>query len=146
MNITGKIQIESPSEDVIDMDQHFFPNPWDKAHWNNLDLKLNQLFTWRNDSKLIGLALFGIVPGDDVAHLYKIVISPKYRGQGVAAEFWLEITHKLLTIGIKSIYLEVESDNSRAIKFYEKLGFVILRKAKNFYSNGADALIMSITL
>jgi ribosomal-protein-alanine N-acetyltransferase len=146
MNITGNIATENPTEDVIEMDQKFFPNPWDSSQWNKLDLNLNHLFTWSMGHKLSGFALFGIAPGDDVAHLYKIILAHEFRGNGSSQEFWAHIKKKLISLGISRIYLEVEFENSRAINFYLKVGFKTLRKAKGFYSNGGDALIMELTL
>jgi ribosomal-protein-alanine N-acetyltransferase len=96
--------------------------------------------------ELKGFALLGTVPGDDVAHLYKIVIAQTDRGSGTSQEFWAQITKQLVLFGITRVYLEVQGDNSRAINFYLKLGFKTLRKAKGFYSNGSDALIMELTL
>ena len=146
MNITGKIAIENPTQEVIEMDQELFPNPWDTSQWKKLDPNLNHLFTWRMGEELKGFALLGTVSGDDVAHLYKIVIAQSDRGSGISKEFWAQISNQLVPLGFRRVYLEVEGDNSRAINFYLKLGFKTLRKVKGFYSNGSDALIMELTL
>jgi ribosomal-protein-alanine N-acetyltransferase len=146
MNITGNIASENPSEEVIEMDQSFFPNPWEASQWSQIDPNLNHLFTWRRDQKLKGFALFGIAPLDDVAHLYKLVILPEFRGGTTAKEFWLQLSDSLIQLGMRRVYLEVEMDNTRAINFYLKVGFQTLRRARGFYSNGRDAFIMELTL
>lgn len=146
MNTTGEISIELPDDDVIKMDQNYFPNHWTSSQWFSLDSALNRLFTWRTQGELKGFALFGIVPNDDTAHLFKIVVAPKFRGPSTGEEFWSVLAARLISMGIKSVYLEVDADNSRAIRFYEKLGFLTLRRVKSFYSDGSDALIMTLTL
>jgi [ribosomal protein S18]-alanine N-acetyltransferase len=146
MNTIGEITRESPDDDVIEMDQKYFPNPWDSSQWLSFAQDLNQLFTWRSNGELIGFALFGTVPGDDVAHLYKIVVAPHYRGPSTGDRFWPVLSARLITMGMKSVYLEVSVDNSRAIRFYEKLGFKTLRRVHGFYSDGGDAQIMILTL
>lgn len=146
MNTTGEITLESPGDEVIEMDQKYFPNPWGPSQWFALNPVLNRLFTWRLQGELRGFALFGIVPHDDVAHLFKIVVSPQYRGSSTERVFWPFLTAHLITMGINSVFLEVGVGNSRAIRFYEKLGFKTLRRVRSFYSDGGDAQTMTLTL
>lgn len=146
MNTTGEITLESPGDDVIEMDQMYFPNPWDLSQWLALNPGLNRLFTWRSKGELRGFALFGMAPHDDVAHLFKIVVSPQYRGSSTGKVFWPLLTAHLITMGINSVFLEVGVENSRAIRFYEKLGFKALRRVRGFYSDGGDAQTMALTL
>lgn len=143
MNTTGKEY--SVTEDIIQLDQAF-PNPWTREQWYNLDFHHHLLFSLRNQSDLNGYALFQAVPGDDTAHLLKIMIEPAKRGTSTSQEFWKEILVQLRSLNFLSIYLEVEATNARAIRFYEKSGFKLLRKNKAYYSNGEDALIMMMTL
>jgi ribosomal protein S18 acetylase RimI-like enzyme len=51
-----------------------------------------------------------------------------------------------MACGAKSIYLEVELPNQRAIGFYKKLGFVSLRTIKRYYSDATDALTMQMII
>jgi [ribosomal protein S18]-alanine N-acetyltransferase len=146
MNTTGKIFCELPSSEVINLDKAYFPRPWKDSQWDRLDSSLNKLFTWRVDHNLLGFALFGITPGDDTVHLLKILTDPIFRGSSVAMDFWKALIYELTLIGMRSVYLEVETTNLRAIKFYQKCGFTTLRLNKSYYSDGKDALIMILTL
>jgi ribosomal-protein-alanine N-acetyltransferase len=142
MNITGKIFHELPTQQIIQMDQDFFPHPWTEDQWKELDSY--KLLTWRSDDELLGFALFRIVLNDDVAHLLKLFIRPSVRGTQETGAFWNEIIQELRGHGQSSLYLEVESQNQRAIRFYQKHGFKLLRINKGYYSSGEDALIMSM--
>ena len=48
--------------------------------------------------------------------------------------FWYEF---------KNIYLEVNVENTQAIKLYEKFGFKNLGIRKKYYNNTTDAYIMT---
>jgi len=147
MNTTGKFEVHSKFPDeVISIDQVHFPQPWTTSQWKNLGPLQNHLFTWKKENELIGYGLFQYLSGDDTAHLLKILVLPESRGTGETQGFWNEITKYLRKQGLMNIYLEVEATNTRAISFYEKCGFKTLRKNKAYYSNGEDALIMSMTL
>jgi ribosomal-protein-alanine N-acetyltransferase len=147
MNTTGNFHAElTIPYDVIRLDQDHFPHPWTEAQWKELSPAQNHLFTWKQENKLIGYALFQYLTGDDTAHLLKILVLPESRGRGEVQKFWKEVLIYLKEQGLKNIYLEVEAGNTRAISFYEKCGLQHLRRNKGYYSNGEDALIMSMTL
>lgn len=148
MNITGKFQELSSGSDLNDvakMDEKHFPHPWKLSDWMELDFSKHVLVTW-SDETLEAFALFGLVPGDDTAHLYKIQVDPAMQGKGISMLFWSAILNILKQKAVKSIYLEVESSNDRAIGFYKKVGFACLRRVKGYYSNGSDGLMLQITL
>lgn len=148
MNTTGNFQelsLQSDLNDIALMDQNFFPHPWKLSDWMELDFGKHLLFSWKSDN-LEAFALFGLVPGDDTAHLYKIQIDPALQGKGVSLPFWSAILENLRQRAVKNIYLEVESSNDRAIGFYKKVGFTCLRRVKGYYSNGSDGLMLQITL
>ena len=147
MSITGKLETETFGLEVFDLDAKEFPQPWTLTQWQELDYRHNRLFTLRSpEGELVSFTLFGLTEGDDTAHLYKIVTRQEARGTSATLDFFQAIIKKLSTEGFKSIYLEVEVNNKRAVRFYEKVGLKILRLNRRFYSNGEDALIMSMTL
>lgn len=146
MNISGKLTISLPTEEVIKFDKSYFPTPWNPEDWWGLDMSRHRLFTWHESEKLLGFALFEVSPYDDSSHLYKLLIHPSYQNQGQARAFWSSILEEFKKLGRKSIYLEVNSGNLSALRFYEKCGFILLRKNKAYYSTGEDALTMTLTL
>ena len=147
MNTTGKLKrITSISKAVMELDRDFFPNPWSEIQWKELNFDHHYLWVWENAGEVLAFALFSVVPGDDTAHLYKILIAPDHRGSGMSLEFWSSLSDELKLARISNVYLEVEATNDRAAHFYKKLGFVCLRRVKSFYSNGSDGLILQLTL
>lgn len=150
MNITGKllrVQLNDPQfEKVLLIDQADFPRPWNRNDWTSLDFRFHHLLIFEGRFDVDGFCLFSIVPGDDSAHLLKICLIKELRGQGKAVQFWSEILRYLEGQSVNSVFLEVESDNSDAIRFYSKVSFNRLRLIKGYYSDGKDALTMSLTL
>jgi ribosomal protein S18 acetylase RimI-like enzyme len=147
MNITGKLRsLSQASPAIISLDQEYFPHPWQQQQWMELNLSQHLLFSWEVDSRTIGLALLGSLPGDNVAHLYKILIHPAFQKQRQAQAFWSGICQELKARGFSTVYLEVAASNPKAISFYQNSGFVLLRTVRAYYSNGEDGLMMELTL
>ena len=150
MNTTGKLsRLNSAHQsfsDIILLDQTHFPRPWSTKDWDNLNWNHHVLLNWEQGDITVAFALFGLVPADDVAHLLKICVEPSERGSGLAQLFWQRCVEELKVCGAKSIYLEVELPNQRAIGFYKKMGFVSLRTIKRYYSDGTDALTMQMII
>jgi ribosomal protein S18 acetylase RimI-like enzyme len=83
-----------------------------------------------------------------VAYLGSLAVAPKFQGQGVAQIMVEEAIEALCHQGAKRIELIVESDNTRGLAFYTRLGFEIEGKLRKFYkrfheSTYVDDYIMS---
>lgn len=147
MSITGKLHLcSSPDSAIVEMDQRYFTHPWTHEQWQSLDMESHALFSWNESGKVWGFALFQTLQGENAAHLYKILLLPEKRGDGTIRFFWNELSSHLRLSGFNELYLEVEASNGRAIKFYQKVGFQLLRIHKSYYSSGEDGHIMTMTL
>lgn len=150
MSTTGNLLQVLPGTEhwgqVLEMDQRFFSRPWSRPQWEDTDFSQNLLLAWEELERPIGFALFFHLPLDPTAHLLKIFMSPAERGQGKSVLFWRELSALLKERGAKEVYLEVEEDNGRAIAFYQKIGFTKLRQLKSYYSDGTNAVSMTLTL
>jgi len=74
--------------------------------------------------------------------IYSIAVHPDSRGKGVAQSLLNKAVSYAEKTGCRQIHLEVRQDNLPAIKLYEKEGFSKTGVISNFYSDGADAIIM----
>lgn len=150
MNTTGNIHSLTPDSaqfaQVLELDRRDFPKPWSQQDWSDLNWNHHLLYGWETSQGMSAFILLARVPGDDTAHLLKICTSVELRGSGLTQQFWKACLDKLKVLEIKSIYLEVESPNQRAINFYQKAGFIQLRRIKAYYSDGTDALTMQMTI
>ncbi len=150
MNITGSLKRLSLSDfvirDIIELDQKEFPRPWSYQDWQNLNWSHHCLFGWFIESEIVGFVLIGHVNGDDASHLLKICLKSGLRGSGTSQFMWESFLNTLKPLGIGSIFLEVEADNSRAIGFYTKVQFKQIRVVPSFYSDGKDGIMMLLVL
>jgi ribosomal-protein-alanine N-acetyltransferase len=71
--------------------------------------------------------------------LHNIEVLPQFRGQGKG----YELMQKFLTKCKGSVFLEVATKNTAAIKLYEKCGFVEISRRKGYYEND-DAIVMKL--
>lgn len=130
------------------LDQDFFPQPWNNESWDHLFSGPSKRFLLiaKDDEAILGFILFDYVDADSFAHLLKILVSPNQRGQKIGKGLLDKAVGILKGRQIKSFFLEVEEKNIVAIQLYEGLGFKIIHRKKQFYSNGTDAIIMTLSI
>ena len=128
-------------DELIQIDHSFFPYPWSEKSWIEIiNDSTYTTFILFHKRKLIGFSLWRLNSIENLAHLLKIVIDPRFRGRG-DGERLLLFSIKSLHEKFEKFYLEVEVDNFSAIKCYEKINFKRLHRVRRFYSNGTDAYI-----
>ncbi len=75
------------------------------------------------------------------AEIGNICVMPEMRGQG-AGQMLMEVLDSFMKDHqVEKIFLEVESDNTPAIKLYEKNGYTKYNARSNYYGQGLDALL-----
>ncbi len=96
----------------------------------------------RFDNTIVGFG--GIWKAVDDIHITDIVVKKAQRNNGIGSA----ILSKLIEISkfdknIKSLTLEVNSNNTTAQKLYEKFDFKKVGLRKKYYNNTDDAIIMT---
>ena len=143
-NLIEKPLSFSKLTEVIALDHNFMSYAWSEKQWRSLDEDQHLLFV-AEMGHVVGFALYKVSIHEELAHLLKIVVAPTEQGVQTA-EFFAMQKELLLYKGLKRVYLEVAETNLRALSFYRKQGFSLLHKAKGYYSDGASALMMELTL
>ncbi len=80
----------------------------------------------QNSNGIIGSAVFGRAitdPDTGNAELFSIYLLPEYIGCGIGQKLYLEAEKIMAEQSFKMCFLEVLSENTRAIKFYLSHGF-----------------------
>jgi ribosomal protein S18 acetylase RimI-like enzyme len=134
----------SKLDEVIALDHNFMSYAWSEKQWRGIEECQHMLFVAESEH-IAGFALYQLSRQEELAHLLKIVVAPTKQGQKSKDFFAMQKSH-LAQIGLKRIYLEVAETNLRALSFYNKQGFSLLHKAKGYYSDGATALMVELTL
>ncbi len=91
--------------------------------------------------KIIGYVMAYVKP-DLEGHIMSIAVHPDYRGNGIGSTLLMEVINRLFLMGAKYIGLEVRVSNERAIRLYERFGFIKTKRIPGYYSNGEDAYYM----
>lgn len=130
------------------LDENYFPQPWDAASWDCVFSTgaLRLIVTIEEKDEFLGFALFEYSPADSFSHLLKILIDPQKRQKGLGQNLLDYSIKELKDLEIMTVFLEVEEENMKAIRLYEKNQFKVIHKKKHFYSNGATALIMTLEI
>jgi ribosomal-protein-alanine N-acetyltransferase len=76
--------------------------------------------------------------------VYALAVHPEARGNRLGPRLLQQMIDDLRHRGSKSIFLEVRTDNSAAIRLYESFGFKTCRLLKNYYGPGIAAQRMEL--
>lgn len=96
----------------------------------------------------IGFLSYGFYHGDETMKLHKVYLSDIYHGQGIGSMMLQHAIAAAKKAGAKKLILNVNKNNARAIKAYERNGFSLVEKVKNDIGNGfyMDDFVMGIDL
>ena len=93
---------------------------------------------------LIGFVIV-IMDKKDSANIINFLINPKYQIKGYGSFLLNQTILKIREIDkVKKIILNVNINNSSAIKLYEKFGFRIMQKINNYYHLKDTAYLMEL--
>lgn len=103
-------------------------------------LRIDAFFVFELQQDVIGFANVMRQTGRSrhVAHLGPIALDPALHGTGTARAMLELVLGWLHASGIRRVELIVESDNPRAIRFYEKCGFEIEGTLRGAYRRGHE--------
>lgn len=97
-------------------------------------------FVYEVSGEIAGFYKVSRLPGraHHVASLGSLAVAPEYQGLGIARAMVRDAIEELRASGVKRIELIVESDNPRAIAFYERLGFATEGRLRKFYKRSHE--------
>jgi putative acetyltransferase len=103
-------------------------------------LEDGDFFVYEVDGTVVGFCKATRLPGrsSHVAHVGPLAVSPEFHGHGHAAAMLRDVLAQLERSGVLRFELLVETDNSRGIAFYEKLGFEREGVQRKAYKRAAE--------
>ncbi|WP_455645106.1 ribosomal protein S18-alanine N-acetyltransferase [Methanosphaera sp.] len=90
--------------------------------------------------KIIGYIIFWIKDG--FGHIIVIAVDSNYQSMHIGSVLLEKAVYLFKRNNINVVRLEVRKSNIRAIKFYQKNGFVQIAEEDNYYGDGESAIIM----
>ncbi|MGR8932598.1 MAG: peptidase C39 family protein [Gammaproteobacteria bacterium] len=107
-------------------------------HWLTTDHRI--LLVAENEGRLTGYILIIYHPGTRLARIYSLAVAPARRGHGIARALIETGEEQARLDGKLYLRLEVNVDNTAAIRLYEKLGYRKFGLYRDYYEDHTDAL------
>lgn len=91
--------------------------------------------------QLVGYAgLFAVPPEADIQ---TVAVAPQEQGRGTGGILVSALLRRSMQLGVTALRLEVRADNAPALRLYERLGFTVDGRRRDYYGRGSDAMLMS---
>ena len=93
------------------------------------------------DCAVAGFCAFWFV--FDEIHINNVAIRPQFRGRGMGTALMRHVLAQAKVLGARRATLEVRASNIGALRLYQRLGFYVEARRRNYYTNPVeDALIL----
>lgn len=76
------------------------------------------------------------------AEILSVAVGPPWRRRGIAGPLLDLHLRRLAGLGVGTVFLEVDEQNSAALKLYARAGFREIGRRQGYYQGGASALIL----
>ena len=132
-------------EQIAALERECFSTPWSEAMLTEVlfDAQASFIVAESEDGGVLGYAGLHVVL--DEGYIDNVAVEPAARRHGVADEL-LDVFCRFGQAHLAFLTLEVRESNAPAIGLYEKLGFQVVGRRKNYYrEEHEDALLMTIT-
>lgn len=130
-------------DEIMEIENESFITPWPREVFQ-MEFRLRRSYNLvckDTGGKLLGYCLSWLI--HDEIHILKVAVDPGYRKIGIARKLIEDTFTYFIMKGASHAVLEVRTDNTSAIRLYEKMGFEPVRIRRNYYKEtGDDALVM----
>lgn len=149
----SRLYFNAISEDdinyILEIEGKSFSRPWSYTSFlNELLCPHAYIFVARHKNingfkHIIAYLCFRVFENE--MHILKIAVENKWRRNGIASRLLDNYLKDVTKRKVQAAFLEVRLTNVPAISFYYKLGFTLVGRRPNYYSNAKgkeDALLM----
>ena len=139
------IQLDLPV--LVSMERVLFADsPWSmgqfKEEFKGVPNTRYFLVATNTDDQIVGYAAVLVVAPGVEADVLTVGVLPQYLRQGIATQFMAELEKWSISKQAPAMMLEVGTENTAAIKLYEKLGYQKISTREGYYGPGLDAFVM----
>ena len=142
--------ITDAREDILPqiqrIEQQSFSVPWTEAMLRiQLQPDSHVFLTAETAEGVVGYV--GMLYVLDEGYISNVAVRPDCRRQGVAQALLTALEARARALLLSFMTLEVRESNAAALALYEKCGYRIVGRRKNYYEKPTeDALLMTLTL
>lgn len=94
-----------------------------------------------SSENMLGFVI-GLVEEDGTGHVVSLAIAPEAQSRGYGRWLMERLESGFRLRDVTTLRLEVRASNKHAIHLYTKLGYFIVERIKQYYSDGGDAYLM----
>lgn len=129
---------------VIDIEREQFSEHDPYLYMNLYELNADTFFVAEHQGTVVGfvIGISSINEHGIYGRVFSIAIREAYQGLGIGTQLMKSVIGAFHQRNIRDIVLEVRRYNLRAVRFYQRLGFMIDGIEERYYSDGGDAIIM----
>lgn len=98
-----------------------------QVEWFNSLKKRNDYYIWGIECEMNPIGAVGIKKVDFInrkGEYFGYIGNKEYWGQGIGSKMVQFVLKRSSELGLEEVYLHVSNDNKRAIRLYEKCGFI----------------------
>lgn len=127
---------------VVAIEKASYSVPWSETTFRGLLRRRDaELVVAASGETVIGFAVLWCVL--DQAELGNVAVSRQWRGRGVGELLVVEMVRRAARRSVTEIFLEVRPSNTVARRLYERLGFSMVGRRRNYYQEPVeDALVL----
>ncbi|OQY20137.1 MAG: ribosomal-protein-alanine N-acetyltransferase [Desulfobacteraceae bacterium 4572_35.1] len=126
---------------VLIIEQACYPQPWSAQMFQHeMDNHLAHLVVCEQNGQVLGYICFWHVASE--VEIHNVATKPTCQGHGIGGKLMTSVLNYVANHKVNSVFLEVRSSNTPAIRLYEKFCFKPTSLRKKYYADGEDALLM----
>ncbi len=137
---------DSDIEDVVKLEKQCFLQPWNQEQclYELHENPFSTGYLLKDGDQILGYAFLWIT--FEIAQLARIGIDPACRHKGYGTYLMKALCEQARKANSEFLSLEVRESNQAALKMYENIGLIQVNVSKNYYSDGENAIVMSMAL
>ncbi len=93
---------------------------------------------------LLGFIGFSFNEKENEIYIWNLAVLPEYRQKGYARSFLGQVLAEREKLKATKISLKISEKNKIAFGLFDSLGFQVIGKIKNYYSDGSDCLALQL--
>lgn len=129
---------------VIEIEHEQFSEHDPYLYMSLYELNMDTFFVAEDRGAVVGFVAGMTSVGEHGVYcrVFSIAMREAYQGLGVGTQLMKSVVAAFHQKNIRDILLEVRSHNLSAVRFYQRLGFVVTGMEYGYYRDGEDAIIM----
>ena len=130
-------------DEMLKIEKKAFARHWNKQIFTDeLSAENGHYIAISSGGKLLGYSGFRHVL--DEAHITTLAVDRKLRKKGIGTRLIKQLLEDAAGMKITQLYLEVRQSNLAALALYQKLGFKVIDRRREYYQHPVeDALVMA---